>query len=117
MYGIPALPSDLERASSKLRAGTGLHCSTGDSLPKTRTNLDTERLEDLRKTPVKTQPTNLPHISVPVQMLKPPGGERMRLFIENGMKTTIWAESVAKGMKSDLGGKIHRCLSWKPVFI
>jgi len=33
------------------------------------------------------------------------------------MKTVTWAESAAERMKSDLGSKIHRYLSWKRVFI
>lgn len=47
---LPALPSDPEQASSEVTAGIGLHCSTCDSLLKTRTNLNTNRLEDLKKT-------------------------------------------------------------------
>lgn len=90
---LPALPSDPEQASSEVTAGIGLHCSTCDSLLKTRTNLNTNRLEDLKKTlggggggttthnNNNKKPTKPSHISVPVHILKPLGGRwGMRIF-------------------------------------
>lgn len=77
-YHTMALPGDPEWASSKLRADIGLHRSTCDSLLETRANLNTNRLEDLSKTPVKISP---PHFIVPVQMLKPLGGRGWDFFL------------------------------------
>lgn len=83
---LPALPSDPEQASSEVTADIGLRCSTCDSLLKTRTNLNTNRLEDLKKTlgganNNNKKPTKPSHISVPVHILKPLGGRwGVRIF-------------------------------------